>query len=304
MKVAYIGVGEETRLVDIEPDEEGSYLHGMQALVGGYIEPFDVLYGGRPCLYVNEDGRTEGAEPNRAVYATREMQDAGYLSQLDHGKVIEEGQFYAVLAGPILAVSYGEDGSPRDISMEEFEKLADDFDWQADGMEAYRAIVRGQANCEPPCKPGWEWKYGFDGESIRLDGHDIVQAEIDEESGYALIRCNRSPSTGMPIQTMPPEAYEALLRNVCDADRAGNTAPYAAYTYVEWGEKGEDARWAIGFEKEHGIEPSVQDYFDRMHEKEAKGGCDLDAERDDACGASGAMEGRGDAPAREDIIER
>ena len=116
LKVAFIGVGEEPRIVEVEADGDGSHLHGLQALVGGFIEPFTPLYGDEPCLYVNEDGIGEDLAPNRAIYASRRMQEEGYLSQLDYGHVVEEGQFYAVLFGPIVAVSYDEDGAPRDIT--------------------------------------------------------------------------------------------------------------------------------------------------------------------------------------------
>lgn len=73
LKVAFIGVGEEPRIVEVEADGDGSHLHGLQALVGGFIEPFTPLYGDEPCLYVNEDGigedlGGEGAQ-DRAIAA-------------------------------------------------------------------------------------------------------------------------------------------------------------------------------------------------------------------------------------------
>lgn len=71
LKVAFIGVGEEPRIVEVEADWDGSHLHGLQALDGGFIEPFTPLYGDEPCLYVNEDGIGEDLAPNRAIYASR-----------------------------------------------------------------------------------------------------------------------------------------------------------------------------------------------------------------------------------------
>lgn len=56
LKVGLIDIGKEPRIVAVEADEDGSHLHGLQALVGGFIEPFTPLYGDEPCLYVNEDG--------------------------------------------------------------------------------------------------------------------------------------------------------------------------------------------------------------------------------------------------------
>lgn len=40
--------------IDIEVDETGSTLHDLQRLVGGNIEPFDVIFGEGISLYVNE----------------------------------------------------------------------------------------------------------------------------------------------------------------------------------------------------------------------------------------------------------
>ena len=147
LKVALIGIGEEPRIVEVEADEDGSHLHGLQALVGGYIEPFTPLYGDEPCLYVNEDGIAEGLAPNRAIYVNRRMQEEGYLSQLDYSRVVEEGQFYTVLHGPIVAVSYDEDGAPRDITQAEFDRLRADLggdDAQDRAIAACLAIRRGR----------------------------------------------------------------------------------------------------------------------------------------------------------------
>lgn len=44
--------------IDIEVDETGSTLHDLQRLVGGNIEPFDVIFGEGISLYVNEEGLT------------------------------------------------------------------------------------------------------------------------------------------------------------------------------------------------------------------------------------------------------
>ena len=67
--------------IDIKVDEEGSTLHDLQRLVGGNIEPFDVIFGEGISLYVNEEGLFT-CPPNRAVYATKGMEEAGYLSMM------------------------------------------------------------------------------------------------------------------------------------------------------------------------------------------------------------------------------
>lgn len=117
VKALYLPVDENERVIETEAG-----LKGLQALVGGYIEAFSPLFGDTPLLWVNDSGMLEGF-PNRAAYATREMEEAGYLSQIDGSEVREE-DLYAILYGPIVAVSYEvdpvtEEKRARDITEEE-----------------------------------------------------------------------------------------------------------------------------------------------------------------------------------------
>ena len=115
--------GEEPELVRIEPDGEGSYLGALQGLVEGYIEPFDVLFGDEPLIWVNEEGLMNGSLPNRAVYANGRMEGMGYISQMDYQSVVEEGDLYTVLFGTFVAAAYGPDGEIRDLSASEVERV-------------------------------------------------------------------------------------------------------------------------------------------------------------------------------------
>lgn len=104
-----VACGEAPCEVEIEVDGRGSALRGLQALVGGQIEPFgalsDDLKGAD--IFVNDSGLFE-CPPNRAVYATRAMAEAGYLSQLDYASVVKPGDLYTVLHGDIVAVGFDE----------------------------------------------------------------------------------------------------------------------------------------------------------------------------------------------------
>ena len=141
MKIGYIGVGEKPRIVEVEPDGHGSYLKAFQGLVGGYIEYFEPLYGTSPSLIVNENGIAE-CMPNRAVFATREMEDAGYIDMVTYTHPVKEGELYTVLFGPILAVplSWDDEGNEvhRDIADGEFARLCEDF---RDAGSGLRAVV-------------------------------------------------------------------------------------------------------------------------------------------------------------------
>lgn len=157
MRIGIIRPGEELRAVAIHPDDEGSYLSAMQELVGGRIEFFDVLFGDEPALIVNDDGIAEGLPANRAIWATREMEATGYLSQLDYSTPVKEGDFYAILFGTILAVAYDEDGSARDITEAELGKVRAAIGEErhvTSGIEAAMAI---RAGYEPPSASEWDF---------------------------------------------------------------------------------------------------------------------------------------------------
>lgn len=87
-------------------------LNELQQHVGGLIEPLDVL-GNGVCLYVNEEG-IGTLPPNRALYATKEMEEAGFLSQLDFKHVAKEGErslFVLAITDTIMKASCGIGGS-------------------------------------------------------------------------------------------------------------------------------------------------------------------------------------------------
>lgn len=126
MKAMLIPVYGEPYEIDLVPEANGSTLHALQQAVGGNIEPFTPLFEDSPTLWVNEEG-VWSCPPNRAVYATREMEQAGYLSQVQFGAV-KENDLYAILYGDIVALGFDPDtGESRDISPEEISRVTDYF---------------------------------------------------------------------------------------------------------------------------------------------------------------------------------
>lgn len=89
IRAMLIATGEPPREVTLLPDKNGSTLKPLQALVGGNIETFDIAFGEGVSLYVNEEGLFT-CPPNRAIFATEEMAKAGYLSQLDYSKAVDD----------------------------------------------------------------------------------------------------------------------------------------------------------------------------------------------------------------------
>lgn len=143
--------------IDIEIDEAGSTLHDLQRLVGGNIEPFDVIFGEGISLYVNEEGLFT-CPPNRAVYATKGMEEAGYLSMMEYSSPVKEGELYSILCGDLVAVGFDfETGENRDLSVDEMSRVADYFtevSKPGSGIEEVIAIRMGQRREEVRSKDG------------------------------------------------------------------------------------------------------------------------------------------------------
>lgn len=143
--------------IDIEVDETGSTLHDLQRLVGGNIESFDVIFGEGTSLYVNEEGLFT-CPPNRAVYATKGMEEAGYLSMMDYSSPVKEGELYSILCGDLVAVGFDfETGENRDLSADEMSRVADYFtevSKPGSGIEEVIAIRTGQRREEARSEDG------------------------------------------------------------------------------------------------------------------------------------------------------
>ncbi len=96
--IGYEGIEE----VDVKDSDD------LVKLVGGMIDVVCLpLFGeGRNIdLYVNDEG-IYSCQPNRAIIATKAMEDDGYLSQLDFRTVVHEGGYYTLLWGPIVAIGF------------------------------------------------------------------------------------------------------------------------------------------------------------------------------------------------------
>ena len=114
----------------LEADGCGSFLHALQSCVGGPIEPAGYIFEDMPAAYVNEEGLLTASldTANRAIYATRQMAEAGYLSQMDFSHVVEEGELYSIVFGDIVCVGFApETGEDCDIADTEAERVAKRF---------------------------------------------------------------------------------------------------------------------------------------------------------------------------------
>lgn len=60
--------------------DKNNSLAELQDLVNGNVDVLSVLGNGVD-LWVNEEGLINGSKPNRAIYATKHMEEVGYLDQ-------------------------------------------------------------------------------------------------------------------------------------------------------------------------------------------------------------------------------
>lgn len=147
MKGMLIPVDGEPKEIDIEQDNEGSTLDSLQRLVGGNIEPFDVIFGDGISVYVNEEGLFT-CPPNRAIYATKHMEDTGYLSQMDFSTPVKQGELYSILFGDLVAVGFDMDtGDNRDLTPDEIDRVTayfTDVSKPGSGLQEVIAIQNGK----------------------------------------------------------------------------------------------------------------------------------------------------------------
>lgn len=121
MKVVHVKPFEDPKVVDIQPDKNGSYLKELQRLVGGLIEHIDVFFEGGLTVIVNDSYLSNGSMPNRALYATERMHDAGYLDQLTFSHVVEKGELYLVVFGDFIIATFDNNGDLREMTPEEIQ---------------------------------------------------------------------------------------------------------------------------------------------------------------------------------------
>lgn len=196
-------------------------LNELQQHVGGLIEPLDVL-GNGVCLYVNEEG-IGTLPPNRALYATKEMEEAGFLSQLDFKHVAKEGELYTVLFGNIVAVAY--DGIPFGFNygtifseythLDDLNLLAKQMELRPDAVERVQEVL--DTGCDAPENIielmnlveqadeipfySYEYSYMFNKDSW---GQTCLERMSNEENyGYTLLE-------GTPLMELLEQNSEAM----------------------------------------------------------------------------------------------
>lgn len=106
--------------------DKNNSLAKQQDLVNGNVEVLRVLGNGVD-LWVNDEGLFNGSQPNRAIYATKHMEEVGYLDQLTFGHPVKEGELYSLICGDFVAFGVDEEGEIASLPQETIDKLKETF---------------------------------------------------------------------------------------------------------------------------------------------------------------------------------
>lgn len=101
--------------------DKNNSLAELQDLVNGNVDVLSVLGNGVD-LWVNEEGLINGSKPNRAIYATKHMEEVGYLDQLTFGHPVKEGELYLLICGDFVAFGVDEEGEIASLPQETIDK--------------------------------------------------------------------------------------------------------------------------------------------------------------------------------------
>lgn len=101
--------------------DKNNSLDELQNFVNGNVDVLSVLGNGVD-LWVNEEGLINGSKPNRAIYATKHMEEVGYLDQLTFGHPVKEGELYSLICGDFVAFGVDEEGEIASLPQETIDK--------------------------------------------------------------------------------------------------------------------------------------------------------------------------------------
>lgn len=125
--------------------DKNNSLAELQDLVNGNVEVLRVL-GNGVALWVNDEGLFNGSQPNRAIYATKHMEEVGYLDQLTFGHPVKEGELYSLICGDFVAFGVDEEGKIASLPQETIDKLKETF---ADPSTGYKEYIHIKYGIEP-----------------------------------------------------------------------------------------------------------------------------------------------------------
>lgn len=102
------------------------------------------------------------------------------------------------------------------------------------------------------------------GATVNVEG--MGDGEFSPDAIMSAVPGRLVSTTGVPY-AVTREALDALKEDVRVAERAGTTAPGAALSATAWRQAGDASRWALDFERGHGVPPTLADYMACKSEK-------------------------------------
>lgn len=194
-------------------------LEPLQVLVGGDIEPYPAL-DPNVTLWVNEDGIST-RRPNRAVYATQEMIDAGYVSPSNWNRVLDPGECHTVLFGEIIATGYDpESGDNVDLTTEQIARLKGYFTYMSRPQSGKLEAIRISERKRRGESIGSDW----DALELWIDRKVQLFSMLDKPMPAAFGGCHVIDGTFYVTEddykaVLPSAAERALFYLLANADR-------------------------------------------------------------------------------------
>ena len=130
------------------------------------------LFCSRGC---SEEGLINGSKPNRAIYATKHMEEVGYLDQLTFGHPVKEGELYSLICGDFVAFGVDEEGEIASLPQETIDKLKETF---ADPSTGYKEYIHIKYGIEPD-------QYQFQNEHAAGDKYEKSTMSLAEAAKEA-----------------------------------------------------------------------------------------------------------------------
>ena len=112
--------------------DKNNSLDELQNFVNGNVDVLRVLGNGVD-LWFNKEYLFNGSQPNRAIYATKHMEEVGYLDQLTFGHPVKEGELYSLICGDFVTFGVDEEGEIASLPQETIDKLKETFAGQSKG---------------------------------------------------------------------------------------------------------------------------------------------------------------------------
>lgn len=153
-----ISVG--SKPIEVWIDKNNS-LAELQNFVNGNVDVLSVLGNGVD-LWVNEEGLIN--------YATKHMEEVGYLDQLTFDHPVKEGELYSLICGDFVAFGVDEEGEIASLPQETIDELKETF---ADPSTGFKEYIHIKYDIEPE-------RYQLQNEPAAGDKHEKSTKSLAE----------------------------------------------------------------------------------------------------------------------------